>query len=319
MESLIHHFKLFTEGYCVPEGEAYAAVERPKGEFGVYLVSDGANKPYRLKVPRARLPAPRGAERDGGRPHARRRRRGDRHARHRVRGDRPVSATGKPRAALPRKPGELSEHVRDEIDHWVAKFPPDRQRSAVIAALHAAQHENDGYLTPEIMDAVADYLGCRRSRSSRSRRSIRCSRRSPSAGTASRSARTSRACCAAATTSSRTSRRSSASRPARARRTASSTSSGRRVPRGLQRRADDDGRPRLPRESHAREGRRDSGRSEVMAASGDEGQSEPRSASSRSVSAEPWTLETYRKIGGYEAWQQDPERRSRRAKRSSTR
>ena len=50
MESLIHHFKLFTEGYCVPEGEAYAAVEHPKGEFGVYIVSDGANKPYRVKV-----------------------------------------------------------------------------------------------------------------------------------------------------------------------------------------------------------------------------------------------------------------------------
>ncbi len=50
MESLIHHFKLFTEGYCVPEGEAYAAVEAPKGELGVYLISDGANKPYRLKV-----------------------------------------------------------------------------------------------------------------------------------------------------------------------------------------------------------------------------------------------------------------------------
>jgi NADH-quinone oxidoreductase subunit D len=49
MESLIHHFKLMTEGYCVPAGETYAAVEAPKGEFGVYLVSDGANKPYRLK------------------------------------------------------------------------------------------------------------------------------------------------------------------------------------------------------------------------------------------------------------------------------
>lgn len=50
MESLIHHFKFFTESYGVPEGETYAAVEAPKGEFGVYLISDGANKPYRLKV-----------------------------------------------------------------------------------------------------------------------------------------------------------------------------------------------------------------------------------------------------------------------------
>ncbi|MFN0042808.1 MAG: NADH-quinone oxidoreductase subunit D [Alphaproteobacteria bacterium] len=50
MEALIHHFKLFTEGYHVPAGETYAAVEAPKGEFGVYLVSDGSNKPYRCKI-----------------------------------------------------------------------------------------------------------------------------------------------------------------------------------------------------------------------------------------------------------------------------
>jgi NADH-quinone oxidoreductase subunit D len=50
MEELIHHFKLFTEGMHVPPGEAYAAIEHPKGEFGVYIISDGANKPYRLKL-----------------------------------------------------------------------------------------------------------------------------------------------------------------------------------------------------------------------------------------------------------------------------
>ncbi len=50
MEALIHHFKLFTEGYCPPPGEVYAAVEAPKGELGCYIISDGANKPYRLKV-----------------------------------------------------------------------------------------------------------------------------------------------------------------------------------------------------------------------------------------------------------------------------
>jgi NADH-quinone oxidoreductase subunit E len=53
---------------------------------------------------------------------------------------------------------ELSTHVRDEIDRWVAKFPPGRQRSAVIAALHAVQHEHGGYLTVPLMDAVAQHL-----------------------------------------------------------------------------------------------------------------------------------------------------------------
>ncbi len=53
---------------------------------------------------------------------------------------------------------QLSEHVRQEIDHWVRKFPEGRQRSAVIGALQAVQHENQGYLTPELMDSVAEYL-----------------------------------------------------------------------------------------------------------------------------------------------------------------
>jgi len=52
----------------------------------------------------------------------------------------------------------LSDHVKEEIDHWKARFPEVKQRSAVISALHAVQHENDGYLTAELMNAVADYL-----------------------------------------------------------------------------------------------------------------------------------------------------------------
>ena len=56
MEAMIHHFKLFTEGFHIPAGEAYAAVEHPKGEFGIYLFSDGANKPYRLKIRAAGFP-----------------------------------------------------------------------------------------------------------------------------------------------------------------------------------------------------------------------------------------------------------------------
>lgn len=55
--------------------------------------------------------------------------------------------------------GILSEHARHEIDRWLAKFPPDQKRSAVLAALREVQHENGGYLTVELMDAVAQYLG----------------------------------------------------------------------------------------------------------------------------------------------------------------
>jgi NADH-quinone oxidoreductase subunit E len=56
------------------------------------------------------------------------------------------------------KAGVLSDHTRQELDHWIAKFPPGRQRSACIAGLRAAQEQNQGYLTPELMDAVAEYL-----------------------------------------------------------------------------------------------------------------------------------------------------------------
>lgn len=61
--------------------------------------------------------------------------------------------------SAPGKTALLSEHTRREIDRWVRKFPPGRQRSAVITALRAAQEQNQGFLTPELMDAVAEYLG----------------------------------------------------------------------------------------------------------------------------------------------------------------
>src|SRR5690606_17392717 len=104
----------------------------------------------------AGLPAPCRDERDGAGTHARRRRRRDWDAGHRVRRDRPMS-DGNIAEAQPGK-AVLSEHVRQEIDRWVAKFPPGRQRSAVIAALHAVQHENNGYVTQRLMEAVAEYL-----------------------------------------------------------------------------------------------------------------------------------------------------------------
>ena len=89
MEALIHHFKLYTEGYKVPAGETYTAVEAPKGEFGVYLVSDGTNKPYRCKIRAPGFRASAGARHDDQGPPARRHVGEHRLARHRVRRDRP--------------------------------------------------------------------------------------------------------------------------------------------------------------------------------------------------------------------------------------
>ena len=88
MEELIHHFKLFTEGMHVPPGEAYAVVEHPKGEFGIYLISDGANKPYRLKIRAPGFPHLAAHGRDRQRAHDRRRGGDHRDYGHRFRRDR---------------------------------------------------------------------------------------------------------------------------------------------------------------------------------------------------------------------------------------
>ena len=91
MEALIHHFKLYTEGFHVPAGEVYAAVEAPKGEFGVYLVADGTNKPYRCKIRAPGFAHLQAMDFLSPGPHAGRRVGHHRLARHRVRGGGPVS------------------------------------------------------------------------------------------------------------------------------------------------------------------------------------------------------------------------------------
>ena len=94
MEELIHHFKLFTEGMHVPAGEVYAAIEHPKGEFGVYAISDGANKPYRIKLRPPDYVHLSALDEMSRGPHDRGRRRDHRYAGHRVRVDRSMSAVG---------------------------------------------------------------------------------------------------------------------------------------------------------------------------------------------------------------------------------
>ncbi len=147
MEELIHHFKLFTEGFHVPEGEVYAAVEHPKGEFGIYIVSDGANKPYRLKIRAPGFLAPGRARRDGARPHDRRRGGDHRHDGHRIWRDRPM----KPELVL-------SEQTRQRFEREIAKYPSEQKQSAVMACLAIVQQEQ-GYVSQASEQVVADVLG----------------------------------------------------------------------------------------------------------------------------------------------------------------
>jgi hypothetical protein len=174
MESLIHHFKLFTEGYCVPEGEAYAAVEAPKGEFGVYLVSDGANKPYRVKI-RAPGFAHLAAMDEMVRGH--------------MLAD-VVAVIGTRTSCSARSTGErTARHCPNMCPPAGGDRPLGREVSAGRAALggyrRAARRSAREPRLPdaELMDAWPSTSTCRRSRCTRSRASTRCSRRSRSAGT----------------------------------------------------------------------------------------------------------------------------------------
>ena len=176
MEALIHHFKLYTEGFHVPAGEVYAAVEAPKGEFGVYLVADGTNKPYRCKI-RAPGFAHLQAMDFMCRGHMLADVVGDpRLARHRVRRGRPVSRCARSSASTRSRagmtavmsvvaPAEIQPEsfaFTPENEAWaqeqIAKYPPGRQASAVIPLLWRAQEQDGGWLPQTAIETVAARL-----------------------------------------------------------------------------------------------------------------------------------------------------------------
>jgi hypothetical protein len=177
MEALIHHFKLYTEGYHVPEGEIYAAVEAPKGEFGVYLVSDGSNKPYRCKIRAPGFAHLQAMDFICRGHHAGRRLGHSRLARHRVRGSGPLGRFHriKRNACLQGKtdfmavrrlhennpkasPSRPIMRIGPKIANLAASIPEGRQASAVIPLLWRAQEQHDGWLPEPAMRAVADML-----------------------------------------------------------------------------------------------------------------------------------------------------------------
>ena len=133
MEALIHHFKLFTEGYRPPPGEVYACVEAPKGEFGVYLVSDGTNKPYRCKIRAPGYPHLAGDGLDEPRPHAGGRLRDPGLAGYRLRGDRPLTVPAN-LSNLDIAQGQLDAYNAQDLDAHFAFYAED----IVVADLNGA-------------------------------------------------------------------------------------------------------------------------------------------------------------------------------------
>ncbi len=160
MEALIHHFKLYTEGFHVPKGEVYAAVEAPKGEFGVYLIADGTNKPYKCKISRARFCTSLGHGFPVPRSHAGRRFGDPWFARHRVRGGGSLMAVRR-LAEEHLQPKEFAFTAENLA--WaqseIKKYPVGRQQSAVISLLWRAQEQCGGWLPQKAIEAVAAMLG----------------------------------------------------------------------------------------------------------------------------------------------------------------
>ena len=167
MEALIHHFKIFTEGFKVPEGEVYVAVESPRGELGCYIVSDGSAEavPHAHPGPELREPADPAAP-DARRPHRRRRRR----------------SSPRSTRSWARSTGDGPLHCRERDARAARSSPATRvAKSALIPLLHLAQ-EQDGYLADDAMEHIAELVGRHPGRGARHLlASTRCSSASRSA------------------------------------------------------------------------------------------------------------------------------------------
>ena len=143
MEALIHHFKIVTEGFRVPAGQAYVPIESPRGELGAHVVSDGGTKPVPGPLPRPVVHQPPGHRRDERGRHGRRRHRRDRLHRPGDGRGRPVTATS------------LDSSVLDELRAIAARYP--EPRSGLLPMLHLVQSV-EGRVTPEGIQACADIL-----------------------------------------------------------------------------------------------------------------------------------------------------------------
>ncbi len=250
MEALIHHFKIFTEGFKVPAGEAYQAVESPRGELGVYIVSDGGAKPWRLHV-RGTVVRPRaGAAGDDDRLPGGRRHRHPRLDRPGARRRRPMS--GDPTVAVDKIVPRWSAPNRQRASRLLEQYP--RRRSAVMPLLYLAMLEH-GHLTDDaqrqVGRAVRDVVRPGAGGGQLLHHVQACTRW---AGTSSRCARRSRASCSVPTTCSPRSRTPPA--PATARRSPGRAVLGRarRVPRRLWGRARRAGQLRDGRRGRPRRG-----------------------------------------------------------------
>ncbi len=184
MEALIHHFKLVTEGFRVPAGQAYAAVESAKGELGVHVVSDGGTRPLPRPLPRPVLHQP--SDHGGdvrGRPGRRRHRRGGVH-RPRDGRRRPVTNTsdqavglGMPQMPAPEYPADVRARLEADAKELIARYPDSR--SALLPLLHLVQAE-EGHVTRTGVRFCAETARPDHGRGHRGRRpSTRCTGASP--------------------------------------------------------------------------------------------------------------------------------------------